>query len=71
MMFWKAFVAIIMAIVIAVVLFTGGLLGLLLALPLLVGAGIFIGALALMFYLVLWGFYASLGAGRPFTLRLA
>jgi hypothetical protein len=58
---WKAFVAIIMAAVLVVVLFTGGLIGLLLALPLLVGAGIFIGALAVMLYLVLWGFYASLG----------
>ena len=61
---WKAFVAIIMAVVLAVVLFTGGLIGLLLALPLLVGAGIFIGALALMFYLVLWGLYTSLGGRK-------
>ena len=61
---WKAFVAIIMAVVLAVVLFTGGLLGLLLALPLLVGASIFIGALAVMFYLVLWGLYTSLGGRK-------
>ena len=58
---WKAFVALIMTIVIAVALVTGGLIPLLLALTLLVGAVIFIGALALMFYMVLWGFYASLG----------
>ncbi len=64
MVFWKAFVAIIMAIIIAVVLLTGGLIGLLLALPLLVGAGIFIGALAVMFYLVLWGLYTSLGGRK-------